>query len=61
MDKKNIIKDFLNYIIRNKTHLISSAFLKFIENIMHYNDFKNSHYINYALSRLKSLIPKDSY
>ena len=61
IDKKNIIKDFLNYIIRNKTHLISSVFLKFIENIMHYNDFKNSHYINYALSRLKSLIPKDSY
>ena len=57
IDKKNIIKDYLNYIIRNKSHIINSEFLLFVENIMHYQDCKNSHYIKYALSRLPSFIP----
>jgi replication factor C subunit 3/5 len=60
IDKKNIIKDYLNYIIRNKPKLITSNFLNFIENIMHNPDFKNTNYIHYALSRLKSFILKDS-
>jgi len=56
IDKKNIIKDFLNYIIRNKGHLVSSQFLNFVENIMHFEDCKNSHYVNYSLSKLSSLL-----
>jgi replication factor C subunit 3/5 len=60
IDKKNIIKDYLNYIIRNKPLLITSNFLNFIENIMHNPDFKNTNYINYALSRLKTFVTKDS-
>jgi replication factor C subunit 3/5 len=60
IDKKNIIKDYLNYIIRNRPHLITCEFLNFIENIMHNQEFKNSNYIHYALSRLKSFVPKDS-
>jgi replication factor C subunit 3/5 len=60
IDKKNIIKDYLNYIIRNKPHLITCEFLNFVENIMHNQEFKNSNYIHYALSRLKSFVPKDS-
>ena len=60
IDKKNIIKDYLNYIIRNKPHLITCEFLNFIENIMHNQDFKNTNFIFYALSRLKSFVPKDS-
>jgi replication factor C subunit 3/5 len=56
IDKKNIIKDFLNYIIRNKGHLISTEFLNFVENIMHFEDCKNSHYVNYSLTRLSSLL-----
>ena len=47
VDKKNIIKDYLNYIIRKKSHLVTSAFLEFVENIMHFQDCKNTHYINY--------------
>jgi replication factor C subunit 3/5 len=60
IDKKNIIKDYLNYIIRNKPHLLTSDFLNFIENVMHNQDFKNANFIHYALSRLKSFVPKDS-
>ena len=57
IDKKNIIKDFLNYIIRNKGHQISAPFLNFVENIMHFEDCKNSHYVNYSLSKLSTLLP----
>ena len=55
IDKKNIIKDFMNYIIRNKPHVVTSDFLDFSENIMHYQECKNSHYINYSISRLSVL------
>jgi hypothetical protein len=54
IDKKNIIKDYLKYIIRNKLQKITSEYLKFIENIMHFQECKNAHYINYTLSRLSS-------
>ena len=56
IDKKNIIKHFLNYIIRNKPEIVTSEFLVFIENIMHFQECKNSHYINYSLVRLLSFI-----
>ena len=53
MDKKNIIKDFINYIIRNKKIKITCAFLNFIENIMHSQNENNSDVlINYLLSKL---------
>jgi DNA polymerase III delta prime subunit len=58
IDKKNIIKDFLNYIIRNKHTIISKNLLNLIENIMHNQDCKNSYFINYSLLRLSSFIPK---
>jgi DNA polymerase III delta prime subunit len=59
IDKKNIIKDFLNYIIRNKHQEIGKKmpkYLNFIENIMHFEDCKNSYYVNYSISRLSSLV-----
>ena len=55
IDKKNIIKYFLNYIIRNYPEKINVSLLNFIENIMHYQDCKNSQYIYYVLSKLSSL------
>jgi replication factor C subunit 3/5 len=55
---KNIIKDFINYIIRNKSYIVTSEFLLFVENIMHFEDCKNEYYVNYFLSRLSYFIPK---
>ena len=52
IDKKNIIKSFLNYIIRNKPDFVTCKFLSFVENIMHFQECKNSHYIYYTLSTL---------
>jgi replication factor C subunit 3/5 len=59
IDKKNIIKDFLNFIIRKKMSIITEPFLKFIENIMHIQECKSANYTYYSLLRLMSFIPKD--
>jgi DNA polymerase III delta prime subunit len=59
IDKKTLIKDFLNYIIRNKHQEMGKKmpkYLNFIENIMHFEDCKNSYYINYSISQLLALI-----
>jgi len=56
IDKKNIIKDFLNYIIRNHTSYLSIDFLNFVENLMHSQIHNNNIYISYSLSRLSSLL-----
>lgn len=59
VDKKNIIKDFFNYLIRVRTGVITQSFLSLIENIIHLEvqEYKNSYYINYALSSLVKHIP----
>jgi replication factor C subunit 3/5 len=56
IDKKNIIKDFLNYIIRNHSKYLSNGFLSFVENFMHSQNQNNNVHINYSLSRLSSFI-----
>ena len=56
IDKKNIIKDFLNYIIRNKEELIKKEFLDFVENLIHSQNTNNHVHIYYSVSRLSSFI-----
>jgi replication factor C subunit 3/5 len=56
VDKKNLIKDFLNYLIRKKEGMISKDFLNFVENIIHFQDCKSGHYINYTLVKLKTML-----
>jgi len=58
IDQKNTIKDFLNYIIRNRETIIVPEFLNFVENIMHFEDCRNSHYVNYSISMLSSFMKK---
>jgi replication factor C subunit 3/5 len=55
VDKKNIIKDFLNYIIRNKPNIVNTNFLLFVENILH-SQSTNQHIIYYCISRLSSFL-----
>jgi replication factor C subunit 3/5 len=50
IDKKNIIKDFLNYIIRNHPKYVSNKFLNFVENLMHSQIQNNNVYIFYYLT-----------
>jgi replication factor C subunit 3/5 len=56
IDTKNIIKDFLNYIIRNHENKMSSQFFDFIENIMHFENCKNTLYVSYSLIKLSNLL-----
>jgi replication factor C subunit 3/5 len=56
IDKKNIIKDYINYIIRNKSDIITSEFLEFVENLMHSQESNNQTFVNYSLSRLSTFI-----
>jgi len=56
IDKKKILKDYLNYLIRNRENIISSEFLNFVENIMHLQDCKNSYLINYSLFKLMNFL-----
>ena len=56
IDKKNIIKDYLNYIIRNKSVIVTSNFLGFVENLIHSQESNNQTFVNYSLSRLSSFI-----
>ena len=56
IDKKNIIKDYINYIIRNKPDIICSEFLNFVENVMHSQECNNKTHLYYSLSKLSSFI-----
>ena len=56
IDKKNIIKDFFNYIIRSHPKYICKEFMSFIENLMHSEIQDNNVHLHYSLSRLPSFI-----
>jgi replication factor C subunit 3/5 len=51
IEPKNIIKNYLNYIIRN--YPITTELLYNIENIMHVQDCKTEHLLNYIIYKLK--------
>ena len=53
--KKNIIKNYLNYIIRNNKQYVTSEFLSFVENIMHTNELNIEYTVRYMIITLKTL------
>ena len=52
---KNIIKDYLNYIIHQKSHYLTSEFLKFTEFVMHLNEPPINYIVNYTVLKLHNL------
>jgi replication factor C subunit 3/5 len=54
--KKNIIKNYLNYIIRYKKQYVTRDFLNFVENIMHTNDLNTDYICNYTILTLKKML-----
>lgn len=58
IDKKNIMKNFLNYIIRNHPSFVTCDFLRFFENIMHFQECQINHYVNYVLTGLSGFTDK---
>jgi len=49
IDKRNIVKDFLNYLIRNRPEYITSEFLDSVENLLHSYNANDSTFVNYAV------------
>ena len=55
MEIKNIIKDYLNYIIRHKQEHLTRAFLLFAEFILHVPETPIDYIINYTVLKLNKL------
>jgi len=56
IDNKNIIKDFINYIIRGYPKYVTSGFLNFVENLMHSEIHNNNIHIYYSLTKLSTFL-----
>ena len=54
IDKKNIVKEFLNYIIRNKKIPLTMDFCSFVENILHSQYGNSNIYMSYFYAHLFS-------
>jgi DNA polymerase III delta prime subunit len=55
MDKKNIIKNYFNYIIRNKPEYITEELLSVIEVIMHSSDTNVEVIMHYFVQKMNSI------
>ena len=56
IEKKNLLKDYLNYLIKNNTNIITPDFLNFVENLLHNTDLGTDYFVKYAILRLSSLL-----
>jgi DNA polymerase III delta prime subunit len=56
VEKKNIIKNYLNYIIRYKKELLSSEFLQFVENIMHVTELNIDYMLPLTILKMKTFL-----
>ena len=56
IEKKNIIKNYLNYIIRHKKEYLTSEFLDFTENIMHVNEVNIDHILSLTILKIKTFL-----
>jgi len=52
IDKKTILKNYFNYIIRNKSKFVTKEFLNVVEDITHSNDSNIGHILNYFSCKL---------
>jgi DNA polymerase III delta prime subunit len=56
IDRKNMIKNFLNYIIRNYTQYINCNFLNFVEHITHIQECKTEYLLQYFVLKIMTLL-----
>lgn len=56
MDMKNIVKDYLNYLIGERTEYISKPLLDFMETIMHLKEVNIEYFKNYTALGLNKLL-----
>jgi DNA polymerase III delta prime subunit len=56
IELKNLIKDYINYIVRYKSNYVTNELLDFVEFIMHINEPNINYLINYTILKLKQII-----
>lgn len=56
IEKKNIMKNYLNFLIRKKKYLRNGPFLSFVENIMHISDLNIDYMIPYSILQLNKFL-----
>jgi len=56
VDKKNILKSFFNYIIRNKVEIVNAEFLYLVEQIVHCNEMNTEHILNFFVNQMINCI-----
>jgi replication factor C subunit 3/5 len=57
-DKKNIIKNYFNYILRNKKEYVNVEFLNIVEVIMHSNNTNIQHLLKYFVTHMQDYYQK---
>jgi len=55
----NIIKDFSNYIIKYKQHIVTPSFLNSIEDIIHNKKEDDEYYLDYFIQKMITFIYKN--
>jgi len=56
IELKNLIKDYINFIVKYKSLYLNSDFLNFVEFIMHINEPNINYLLNYTILKLNELI-----
>jgi len=56
IEKRNILKNMLNYIIRYKKEYVNSKLLDITENIMHISDCNQDILVNYSILQMKQIL-----
>ena len=56
IEKKNLLKNYLNYLIRYQPEVVTDAFLKFVEYVMHISDININYLLPYSIIQLKKHI-----
>ena len=56
IEKRNILKNMLNYIIRYKKEYVNTELLDFTENIMHISDCNQEILVNYSILQMKQIL-----
>ena len=56
IEKKNLLKNYLNYLIRSHPEVVTDAFLKFVEYVMHISDININYLLPYSIIQLKKYI-----
>jgi len=59
IEKKNIVKNYLNYIIRTHKYIIIPEFLHFVENIMHIPDLSIDCMLPHTILKLNKFLTHD--